>query len=395
VPSVVEILHHGEHRGWLVDHCTRQNSLPAKLAAMDHKGRQKRLRKELESSRLDFLLVTHLPNIRYLCGFTGSAGTLVVAPTKSLFFTDGRYTEQARSEVEGARVVIARKSPIAAAGEWLSSHARKRRSLIMGVEGEHLSVAQRALLAKCLGRGFRLREAPPLVEKARMVKDAAELSLLRAAVNLGASLFEHALRAIRPGVKETEVAAEMEYVARRAGAEGMSFDTIIASGPRSALPHGRASQAAIPAHGFVVCDFGVILAGYCSDMTRTVFVGQPSDEDRRVYAAVLGAQQAAVEAVKPGIGVGEIDQAGRKYLKKNGLDRHFTHSTGHGVGLEIHEPPRIAAGQSEVLQPGMVITIEPGVYLPGKGGVRIEDMVEVTGDGCAVLTPTSKELITI
>jgi len=368
---------------------------PARLTAMDHKGRQKKLRTALQSSRLELLLITHLPNIRYLCGFTGSAGALVMTPAKSVFFTDGRYTEQARAEVQGSRVVIARKSPIVAAGEWLSTHGKKRRPQTIGIEGEDLSVAERTRLAHSLGRGFRLREAPPLVEKARVVKDEDEINRLRAAVILGASLFDCALKTIRPGVKETEVAAEMEYAARRAGADGMSFETIIASGPRSALPHGRASQAAIPAEGFVVCDFGVILAGYCSDMTRTVFVGQPSDRARRMYEAVREAQQVAIEVVRPGASVSEVDAAARKLLHKNGLGRYFTHSTGHGVGLEIHEAPRLAAGQTDVLRPGMVVTIEPGVYLPGIGGVRVEDMVLVTEGGCTVLTPTGKDLITI
>jgi Xaa-Pro aminopeptidase len=187
----------------------------------------------------------------------------------------------------------------------------------------------------------------------------------------------------------------MEYVARRAGAEEMSFPTIIAAGKRSALPHGRASRAVIPSRGFVVCDFGVILAGYCSDRTRTVHVGRPTGEARRVYEAVREAQAAAIETVRPGVSVGKIDQAARKMLQKRGLARYFTHSTGHGVGLEIHEPPRIAAAQTEVLRAGMAVTIEPGVYIPGRGGVRIEDMVVVTEHGCEVLMPTSKELITI
>jgi len=199
----------------------------------------------------------------------------------------------------------------------------------------------------------------------------------------------------RPGVKESEVAAELEYAARKAGAEGMSFPTIIAGGTRSSLPHGRASEATIPSRGFVVCDFGVILAGYCSDMTRTMHVGRPTSEARRIYEAVRQAQQAAIEAVQPGVTAGEVDQAARKLLKKSNLDRYFTHSTGHGVGLEIHEPPRIATGQEEILHPGMVITIEPGVYIPGKFGVRIEDMVVVTERGCQVLTPTSKRMIVL
>ncbi len=187
----------------------------------------------------------------------------------------------------------------------------------------------------------------------------------------------------------------MEYFARKAGAESMSFSTIIASGERSALPHGRATDAPIRSGGFVVCDFGVILAGYCSDMTRTVYVGRPTAEARRVYEAVREAQQAAVAAVRPGTSVGEVDGAARKLLRKVGLAKYFTHSTGHGVGLEIHEAPRVAAGQTDVLEPGMVITIEPGVYIPGKWGVRIEDMVAVTETGCEVLTPTSKELIAV
>jgi Xaa-Pro aminopeptidase len=187
----------------------------------------------------------------------------------------------------------------------------------------------------------------------------------------------------------------MEFAARKAGAAEMSFQTIIASGERSALPHGRASEATIPARGFVVCDFGVILAGYCSDMTRTVHVAPPTREARQVYQAVRDAQQAAVAAVKPGVSVGEIDRVARKSLVKQGLGKYFTHSTGHGVGLEIHEAPRLAAGQGELLKAGMVITVEPGVYISGKWGVRIEDMLVVTERGCEVLTPTTKELMVV
>ncbi len=365
---------------------------------MDHRGRQQRLQNSLSTHRLDVLLVTHSPNVRYLCGFTGSAGVLLLTGKRQVFITDGRYTEQARAEVQGAKIVIAHKGPLATAAAWMSANLKngRRTSLIpIGVESEHMTVAARSRLAGNLPAGLRLREAPALIEQARMVKDVEEIACLRSAVKLGSSLFVRALEAIRPGARETEVAAEMEYAARKAGAEAMSFDTIIASGARSALPHGRASQAAIPAEGFVVCDFGVILAGYCSDMTRTVYVGRPSAEARGVYQAVQQAQQAAVDAVRPGIKVSEVDRIARKSLNNSGLAKYFTHSTGHGVGLEIHEAPRLAAGQSEVLRPGMVITIEPGVYVPGKWGVRIEDMVVVTERGCEVLTPTSKELVAI
>jgi Xaa-Pro aminopeptidase len=365
---------------------------------MDHKGRLQRLQESLQRNKLDSLLVSHLPNVRYLCGFTGSAGLLLVTQEKSIFFTDGRYTAQARVEVQGARIVIARQAAMAAAASWLTTKTKWKRGskrFAVGLEGEHLTVGAAKRLAAELGSRFRVREAPALVEQMRIIKDAEEIALLREAVWLGASLFEVALKAIRPGVKETDVAAEMEYAARKAGAEAMSFETIIASGERSALPHGRASEAAIPSEGFVVCDFGVILAGHCSDMTRTVYVGSPGDEARALYEAVREAQQAAVEAVRPGATLGEVDGAARKHLKKNGLGKYFTHSTGHGVGLEIHEAPRVAAGQAEELRAGMVITIEPGAYVPGKWGVRIEDMVVVTEQGHDVLTPTSKELIAL
>jgi len=365
---------------------------------MDHRGRLKKLQTVFEGNSLDALLVTCLPNIRYLCGFTGTSGVLAIFEASSVFFSDGRYSAQARAEVQGARAVIARKPPLAAAAEWLIENKRrlgraKRRRL--GIESEHLTVAGRTQLASFLRSDFRLQETRGLVEQARMVKDADEIARLRAAAVLGASLFDRALAVIRPGVKESEVAAEMEYAARRAGAEQMSFPTIIAAGKRSALPHGRASRAAIPSRGFVVCDFGVILAGYCSDRTRTVHVGRPTGEARRVYEAVREAQAVAIEAVRAGVSIDKIDGAARNVLKQNGLARHFTHSTGHGVGLEIHEPPRIAAAQTEILRPGMVITIEPGVYIADRGGVRIEDMVVVTERGCEVLAPTSKELITL
>ncbi len=367
---------------------------------MDYGARQKKLRGLLNQSRLDGLLVTHLPNVRYLCGFTGSSAALILTEDRSIFFSDGRYIEQAKAEVQNSRVVIGRKAALTSAAEWLVAHRTSfRRSgkagLTVGIEGEHLTVAARSKLAKVFGPGIRLKEAPPLIERARIVKDTEEIKLIRAAVRMGSSLFDITVNRIRAGVKEREVATEIEYDAREAGAEQMSFRTIIASGKRSGLPHGVASEAKIAAKGFVVCDFGVILAGYCSDMTRTVHVGKPGREAIATYEAVREAQEAAVEAVGPGVAVGEVDDAARKLLKKLGLAKYFSHSTGHGVGLEIHEAPRIAAGQADVLQAGMVITIEPGVYIPGKWGVRIEDMVLVTEAGCEVLTPTSKELRTL
>jgi Xaa-Pro aminopeptidase len=367
------------------------------LPIMNHKRRIKQLQETLDAAKLDALLVGHLPNIRYLSGFTGSAGVLLVTPQKSVFFTDGRYTEQARAEVQGSRIVIAAKPPLVLAAEWLKSNVRRggNSRIRIGLEGEHLVIAQRSRIQQLLQPPFRLVDTPPLVEKMRMVKDEDEIALLRQTAQLGSKLFDTTLATVRPGIKETEVAAEMEYAARSAGAESMSFSTIIASGSRSALPHARASEASVPSRGFVVCDFGVILTGYCSDRTRTLYVGRPTAEERSFYNAVRDAQEAALQVIRPGVSVAEIDHAARAVLKKNKLDRFFTHSTGHGVGLEIHEAPRVAKGWTDVLHAGMVITVEPGAYLPGKYGVRIEDMVAVTAQGSEVLAPTSKELITV
>lgn len=356
---------------------------------MDYARRQSAVKTHVEKLRLDALLVTHMPNVRYLCGFTGSAGVLSVGLGRPVFFTDRRYTAQARQEVAGARVVISRGSPLLAAAQF----AGKSRLRRMGIEAAHMTVAARAALCRALGCQIRLRDVGPAVEELRIIKDAGEIALIREAVNLGARLLDTALPAIRPGVAEFAVAAELEYAARLAGAEAMSFETIVAAGPRSAMPHGVASAALIPRRGFVILDFGVILHGYCSDMTRTVHVGKISAGDRGMYNAVREAQQAAVDTVRAGVTCGQVDRAARLALRRTGLARYFMHSTGHGVGLEIHEPPRLGRGQAERLLAGMVVTVEPGVYLSGRGGVRIEDMLLVTAGGCEVLTPAPKDLI--
>jgi len=362
---------------------------------MNFKERQNKLRQHLATTLFDALLVSHLPNIRYLCGFTGSAGLLLVDEAGRVFFTDVRYDAQAHEQVEGAKVVIARKAVLPVIAEFLSKRRKRSRRRTIGLEAEHFTIADKKRLSQHMPVSVRLKDAPSMVERFRMIKDDEELGRMRSAVQLGAKIFDRAVEVLHPGIKEVEVAAEMELAARRGGAEEMSFPTIIASGPRSALPHGRASDQPIAPGGFVVCDFGVILSGYCSDQTRTVWVGSLPRDARDAYEAVREAQQAAIEAVRPGIAAGEVDAAARKTLKKAGLGRYFTHSTGHGVGLEIHEIPRIADGQREVLQPGMVITIEPGVYFRGKWGVRIEDMVAVTAGGCDVMTPTSKDLLAV
>lgn len=339
----------------------------------------------------DALLVTHAPDVRWLTGFTGSNGAVALLRGRATLFTDGRYTTQARAEAPGLRVVIGKKSAAALAVEWLVARGATRTAF----DARNTSVAVldtlRAALPKELGRGrrgfFVAVEQP--VAQLRELKDSGELTRLRRAAQLGCDLFDGVLEHIRAGNTEVGVALELEYAARQAGAEAMSFETIVASGERSALPHGRATTQPLPRSGFVTLDFGVVLEGYCSDMTRTVHLGRASQRERGVYDAVLEAEEAAIAAVGPGVPCAAVDQAARDVLKRSRLARWFSHSTGHGVGLEIHEGPRLAAGVAQELQPGMVVTVEPGVYLPGEFGVRIEDMVLVTETGSEVLTASS------
>jgi Xaa-Pro aminopeptidase len=295
--------------------------------------------------------------------------------------------------VQGAKIVVSKGPALDAVAQQIAKLRPTPNTI--GIESEHMTVAQRSRFKKLLSHKTKLRDMNGLVERLRIIKEPGELDAIRRAVNLGTELFDVVLKAIRPGVRESEVAAELEYAARKRGAEGMSFETIVASGPRSALPHGVASDARIPERGFVVLDYGVILAGYCSDQTRTVHVGKPSSEARKWYEAVLQSQLAGVEAAKAGITAGEVDQATRGVLRRAKLDRYFNHSTGHGVGLEIHEMPRLGRNQPEVLETGMVVTIEPGIYVERKGGIRIEDMVEVTDGGSEVLTRLSKDLVVL
>jgi Xaa-Pro aminopeptidase len=361
---------------------------------VDHSRRFGLLRRRLTGAGVSGLLVTHLPDVRYLCGFTGSSAALAISRRAARLFTDGRYRAQAADEVKAAKVEIVSGAPSAAAVQWLSAQPGVDSA---GFDPARTTVAEltrlKSSLASKLRRRFLVALDTPLVETLRLAKDEDELTMMREAALLGCRLFDHILAFLRPGLREIDVAAELEHQARMLGAEGMSFDTIAASGQRSAMPHGRATTARLPRRGFLTLDFGVILNGYCSDMTRTVHFGTPAPSERRVYETVLEAQQAAVEAVGAGVRCGDVDEAARSILRNAGLADAFSHSTGHGVGLEIHEPPRVGASQSTRLIPGMVVTIEPGVYLEGQFGIRIEDMVAVTRTGGEVLTPSPKVLI--
>ncbi|MHB8389098.1 MAG: M24 family metallopeptidase [Acidobacteriaceae bacterium] len=369
--------------------------------------RLKRLSAVLRSAcpTADAMLITHPCDVRYLTGFTGSNAALILpngselrkgahAPrsVKPVLFTDGRYIQQAKQETKHAGVIIAQGPVLREACAWMVIHGMRR----CAFDDEHTTVATLDMLRRWIpGKQRRsfFQAVPALVAGLRERKDAEEITRLRAAAQLGCALFEDLLTRIESGKREVEVAAHLEFAARTAGAEGMSFETIVASGARSALPHGHATGQRLPRRGFVVLDFGVMFQGYCSDMTRTVHLGRATMAERDAYFAVLEAQMAAIAAVKPGVSCGEVDEAARGVLRRAKLADFFTHSTGHGVGLEIHEGPRIAARQLQQLEPGMVITIEPGVYLPGRFGVRIEDMVLVTRSEPEILTPATKAWI--
>lgn len=366
--------------------------------------RLKRLTAALQSvtGHADAMLVTHPQDVRYLTGFTGSNAALVVpipatstrkAARKPMLFTDGRYIAQAHQQTKHAGVIIAQGPVQREACAWMLKEGIKH----CAFDAEHTTVAaldtMRQWIPAKQRRSF-FQPVPPVVASLREIKDADEIALMRKAANLGCSLFEQVLlTGIEAGKREMEIAAQLEFAARMAGAEAMSFETIIASGPRSALPHGKASRQRMPKRGFVVLDFGVMLDGYCSDMTRTVHLGHATAAERDAFDAVLAAQMAAVAAVQPGVACEDIDEAARSVLRHAKLADAFTHSTGHGVGLEIHEGPRLAARQKQKLEAGMVITIEPGVYLPDRFGIRIEDMVLVTARGSEILTPVTKAWI--
>ncbi|HBY63372.1 MAG TPA: aminopeptidase P family protein [Solibacterales bacterium] len=356
---------------------------------MNPESRRARILTQFPELGIDVLLVSHLPNVRYLSGFTGSNAMLVVAGSSSTLFTDPRYAIQAAQEADcGVKVV---RGPLWKSVLPLLAAKRYQR---VGIESARMTVDTFRALEGKLRMGASLVHVNGLVESARQVKSAAEIEAVRRAVATGSKAFEGALRSFRAGVSLVALAAELDYRMRKGGAERSSFETIVASGTRSALPHARPTAARI-GPGPLLIDMGALHEGYCGDMTRMVTVGPPSAPFRRAYRAVLEAQQAAAAAVRPGVTAHSVDAAARKVLRASGLHQAFVHSTGHGLGLEIHEGPRLGRGEKTRLAAGMLITIEPGVYLEGDFGIRIEDTVLVTATGCEILTPTSKELLAV
>ena len=349
-------------------------------------SRQHRLRDLMARQRLDFLLVSNPENIFYLTGFCGSAGTALLGLDRAVLFVDPRYTLQAQEQSAGVDVHEARRPLLTVAGQWLT----RRRARNVGYDDAHLTCSGFNEIQRCVP-SVTLKASGGLVEGLRLVKDSFEIDCIRQAGQITAAVFDEIRGTLRPGLRESDLAAEIEYRMRLRGAEGAAFETIVASGERSAWPHARASSKLLKKDELVIFDLGAILHGYAADMTRTVFLGHPPKRTRSLYAAVLNAQEQAVKAVRPGVTGGKIDLAARRALSGRALDRYFIHSTGHGVGLDIHEGPRLARKETTLLEPGCVVTVEPGVYIEGLGGVRIEDTVLVTDTGGEILTTVSED----
>ena len=355
------------------------------------KQRLRALRKAMRRRGLSALAVTDMKNVRYLTGFTGSAGACLVSMRSAVFITDFRYRAQAAKEAAPEY----RRAEHSSLIEGLARETRRIRADALAFEEDRLTYGAFRRMRK-LAKGVRLKPTSGLAADLRLRKDSGEIQKLRRGARINAEALGDAVNAIRPGRTESEIALDLEATMRRRGASGPAFDTIVASGPRSALPHGVASSRKIKKGDLVTIDFGAVVSGYHADTTRVFSLGKPSPRGEKIYHIVLEAQMAAVEAVRPGVSCGHVDKAARDIIKRYGYGDAFGHGTGHGLGLDIHEAPRLGPGVKEELKPGMVVTVEPGIYLHGWGGVRIEDMVLVTERGKQVLTRSiTKELIVL
>jgi Xaa-Pro aminopeptidase len=358
---------------------------------MDVADRPSRVRARLEEAGCDALLVTNVTNIRYLTGFTGSAAMLLVLPDELVFVTDGRYRDQATSQLADAHVA-ARLEIGRTSDEQRELLAKPVSGLSrLGLEAEAVTWAQQRRFGSEWFEGTELVATEGLVEDLRRVKDAGEIARIQAACAMADAALAAVRHRLGEEATEAEVALELEWQMRRLGAEGPSFDTIVASGPNGAMPHHRAGSRRIAEGDLVVIDFGALVDGYHSDMTRTIMVGEPSETQRRMLDAVHASQAAGVAAVRSGVEAKDVDEACRAVLRDVGWEDAFLHGTGHGVGLDIHEAPRVSATAPGSLADGHVVTVEPGVYLPEHGGVRIEDTVVVTAEGCRTLTLAPKD----
>ncbi|WP_117169250.1 M24 family metallopeptidase [Paraliobacillus sediminis] len=350
-------------------------------------GKVEKLRSVMKKDNLGALVITNSFNIRYMTGFTGTSGVVLITESEALFITDFRYTQQAADEAPLYEIIEHKQGIIKEIANQVKLLGIKR----LGFEKTNLTYAifeeyQKAISAE-------LVPTEGLVEKLRLIKTDDEIAILKEAAKIADAAFEYILTVIKPGVREIDISNELEFFMRKQGAISSSFDIIVASGFRSALPHGVASDKKIENGELVTLDFGALYKGYCSDITRTVAVGDISDELHIIYDTVLQAQLKGVEGIKAGITAKEADALTRDYITEKGYGKYFGHSTGHGLGLEVHESPGLSFRSNEILEEGMVVTVEPGIYVPNVGGCRIEDDIIVTKDGNVRLNHSSKELI--
>ncbi len=341
---------------------------------------------------LHFLLISHLPNIRYITGFTGSSALVLVGHDQTVLYTDGRYATQARQETQGCELVIA------AFSHQLYESLRENRFVtadsVLGFESANVTVSMMQKL-KTIFPGVFWQPVESLIEPIRQRKIPEELRCIREAVRITEKTFERILPEIRPGTSEARLAAMINYQLRLNGASKEAFDTIVASGINSSMPHARPTGKILQEGEFVILDFGAVYEGYHADMTRTVYIGSPGVEEMLHYDAVFGAQKRAMEFACAGVTAKNLDSAARNYLKKKSLDPYFTHSLGHGIGLEIHESPILSQASDQVLPEALVCTIEPGIYIPGRYGIRIENDVCLRNWGCQNLMTLPADLITV
>ncbi|NTV48367.1 MAG: aminopeptidase P family protein [Geobacteraceae bacterium] len=354
------------------------------------KNRCSRLKRFFEEYDLKAVLITDLRNIRYLCGFTGSEGVLLISQDHAWFLCDSRYTAQAEEEVKSAEVRECGVIRIDTVAALASEYGLDR----IGFEAAHTTVTAFRRMSEKL-TGIELVELGTNLDEIRICKDPAEIECLRTVATLSSLAFTSVLSDIKPGIREVDIALALELEMRRRGAEGKAFDFIVASGERGAMPHGRASEKIVQSGDLVTIDFGALKDGYHSDETVTVACGKPESRALEIHAIVRTAHDLAIDAVRPGISCKDLDEVARSYIRNNGYGDYFGHGLGHGIGLEIHEMPTLSPRSTAVLEEGMVITIEPGIYIPGFGGVRIEDTVVVTVDGCDVITSADKQLLVL
>jgi Xaa-Pro aminopeptidase len=356
---------------------------------VDRSLRRDRVAQRLEALDIDALLVTRLPNVRYLTGYTGSNGQVVIGRNASVFFTDGRYIAQSAREVPDLeRVIYANDFP----GTFRAS-AEELGARRVGFESAGVTHKLFRQLEEL--DGLELTPTEEEIERLRWVKEREELDLIREAQRIADRAFDEILPKLAVGVSERDIALELDWSMLRAGAEDVAFESIVAFGESAAEPHHSPTQRTLERGELVKLDFGALYEGYHSDMTRTVSFGEPSSELRELYELVRRSQQAGVDAVRSGIEGKDADRASRSVIEEAGYGERFSHGLGHGVGLEIHEGPTLRSNSEEVLPVGAVVTVEPGVYIPGEAGVRIEDMVEVTEDGCHVIPTVTKELVVL